>query len=491
MKLSQATSLVAAVTLGLAARSVQAQKEEKEEKEEKQDKNAAVQVVEPVAAAAAAAAACALEPIPTNAADFNEPDWETILERAFPPWSTVPAAGCPRLDAVGGALLPAYSEFPTPEAGRFNPCYYTKAFAGLDPAEGGYPTPLDTHYPYEFAAPFLRQPGDGSVHHCAQAVGDSDNLGDVGACPKLGTTCGPDCAVISDDYGIGHVPPFVPLAAVKNAYNARSCANGNGDQQVDICQAWFHYETSGCNIKKSVLDELVYKYFGDGPTIKFQPPILLDGQPSSTYYRLEYGGESPACDAGNCRGPHYCSEDVASAGNIWGDFCPYVLTGENSGKYRHPHLALAALELWIANQCLPDNCPATWLDSPNGKDYAADDLTATSITWAEMADNSDPMAQPALPYAWPNKGDGIYPGHARLYGEEADSKPSPGLYVTEFVDLPAATCDDEAETAPGDDSPAPTAAATDIPTSGASQVKAAAISGAAAAAAAAGMILLA
>lgn len=487
MKLSQATSsLVAALALGLAARSVQAQKEEKP------DKNA-VQVVEPVEPVAAAApAAFALEPIPTNAADFGEPDWETILELAFPPWSTVPAAGCPRLDAVGGALLPAFSEFPTPESGKFNPCYYTKAFAGLDPMEGGYPTPIDTHYPYEFAAPFLKQPGDGSVHHCAQSVGTSTPLGDVGACPKLGTTCGPDCTVISDDYGIGHIPPFVPLAAVKNAYNAHSEGAAG---QVDICQSWFHYETSGCNIKKSVLDELVYEYFGDGSTIKFQPPILLGGQPSSTYYRLEYGGESPACDGGNCRGPHYCSEDVAAAGNIWGDFCPYVLTGENSGKYRHPHLALAALELWIANQCLPANCPATWLDSPNGKDYAADDLTATSITWAEMADNSDPMAQPALPYAWPNKGDGIYPGHARLYGAEADSKPSPGLYVTEFVDLPpAATCDDdEAETAPADDSPAPTAAATDIPTSGASQGQAgkaaAAISGVAAAAA--GMILLA
>lgn len=225
-------------------------------------------------------------------------------------------------------------------------------------------------------------------------------------------------------------------------------------------------------------------------TIKFQPPILLDGKPSSTYYRLEYGGESPACDAGNCRGPHYCSEAVASAGNIWGDFCPYVVTGDNSGKYRHPHLALAALELWIANQCLPENCPATWLDSPNGQNYAADDLKATSITWAEMADNSDPMAQPALPYAWPNAGDGIYPGHARLYGDE-NSKPSPGLYVTEFFDLPpAATCgdDEEAEAPSAGDSP--TAAATDSPTSGASQSQAGKAA-AAAAAAAAGMILLA
>lgn len=97
--------------------------------------------------------------------------------------------------------------------------------------------------------------------------------------------------------------PTVPLAALKNEYG--SCGSH------DICEDWFHYETHGCNILKSTLDKLVYKYFGDGNTIKFQPPILLDGAPSTTYFRLEYGGESPACDGGNCRGPHYCSEEVA------------------------------------------------------------------------------------------------------------------------------------------------------------------------------------
>ena len=83
---------------------------------------------------------------------------------------------------------------------------------------------------------------------------------------------------------------------------------------------WFHFETNGCNILKSVLDKLVYEYFGEGSTIKYQPPILIDGEPSSTYYRLEYGGESPACDEGNCRGPHYCTKEVADAGNIWGAY---------------------------------------------------------------------------------------------------------------------------------------------------------------------------
>ena len=48
-------------------------------------------------------------------------------------------------------------------------------------------------------------------------------------------------------------------------------------------------------------------------------------------------------------------------------------------------------------------------------------MKTTSITWAEMIDNNDPMSQPLVPYAWPNSGDGIYPGFEKLYGE-AESK---------------------------------------------------------------------
>lgn len=260
--------------------------------------------------------------MPINVEDFKEPDWETIIELAFPPWKS-PKDGCPTLDEVGGTLI--NGTFPTPEANKWNPCYYTKGFAGLNPDLGGYPTPIDTHYPYEFAAPFWGQPGDGSVKHCS----DPDRGQDIGACPKLGTDCGAgvkDCATITDDYGIGHIPPFVPLAAIKNAYG--TCGT------EDICKDWFHYETHGCNIKKSVLDELVYEYFGDGNQIKFEPPIILKdtGKPSSTYFRLEYGGE-PAGDDAVFKGPHYCTKAVDDQ-PIWGDFCPYVHTGEHSGQYR-------------------------------------------------------------------------------------------------------------------------------------------------------------
>ena len=362
--------------------------------------------------------------VPINKDDFGQPDWAAIIETAFPAWD-VPVAGCPRLDKISGSLEAGYEVFPTPVEGKFNPCYYTKAFAGLDPMLGGYPTPIDTKYFYEFAAPFFGQPGDGSTHHCPMNAPPETP---VQSCPKVAPSCGEgikDCNTITDEFGIGHVPPFVPLAAVKNAF--LSC-------QEDVC-AWFDDDLNECNIKKSILDRLVHNNFGtpDGQ-IKFTPPKILEdlpaSDPKSTYYKLEYLGDPEACADDNCRGPHYCSKAAAEA-DIWGDFCPYIHTGENSGLYRHPHIALASLELWIANKCKPDKCPSTWLDSPNGKGYGSDKMTSTSITWSEMDDNSDPMAQPDVPYTWPNTGDGIYPGK-ELYGDLL-IKPAGGTYVTQFV----------------------------------------------------------
>eukprot|EP00986_Skeletonema_menzelii_P004865 scaffold1698_cov149-Skeletonema_menzelii.AAC.28 len=355
-----------------------------------------------------------LKELPTNPDDFDEPDWVKIIETAFPPWET-PENGCHRLTELGGELDPDYAAFPTPQEGKWNPCYYTKAFAGLHPILDGYPTPIDTRYPYEFAAPFHQQPGDGSTHHCPD---DAPADIDIRSCPKIRIDCGPNCVELRDDNEfspIGHVPAFVPLAAVKKAYNSG---------EHDVCNEWFDFETRGCHIKIDKLDELVIDNFGDGNQIKFQPPVLIGGDlPSSTYYKLEYSFESPACDSGNCRGPHYCTKEVAEAG-IWGEFCPYVHTGENSGLYRHPHLALVALELWIAHQCMPSKCPSKWLDSPDGVGYGQIGVETTGITWIEMDDNMNPMTQPALPYTWPNAGgqNSIFPGIQELYGESASKE---------------------------------------------------------------------
>lgn len=143
--------------------------------------------------------------LPTNPDDFDEPYWEEIIKIAFPEWKE-PEGGCPRLDKVGGKIVEGTGSGVgnpvTPQEGKFNPCYYTKAFAGLDPRLGGYPTPIDTKYPYEFAAPFFGQPGDGSTHHCP--IGTSP-LTPIQSCPKINKKCEnmKDCVEITEKYGIG------------------------------------------------------------------------------------------------------------------------------------------------------------------------------------------------------------------------------------------------------------------------------------------------
>lgn len=365
------------------------------------------------------------DPLPLNSDDFDQPDWAKIIEIAFPPWA-LPSTGCPRLHRVGGNLVKSHENFPTPEKDKFNPCYFTKAFAGLDPMLGGYPTPIDTKYHYEFAAPFFGQPGDGSTHHCPI---DATPETKVQSCPKVAPKCDgdkKDCNKVTDEFGIGHVPPFVPLAALKNAY--LNCTQ-------DICE-WFNDDVNPCNIPKSVFDNLVYDTFGTGDTVQFTPPKILDdvpvSSPKSTYYKLEYLDDPTGCTDDNCRGPHYCSKAVADE-DVWGDFCPYIHTGQNSGLYRHPHIALAAMELWLAHKCKPSICPSTWLDSPNGKDYGVDKMKSTSITWAEMDNNTNPIAQPTVPYKWPNSGDGLYPGHELYENGKWMLKPAAGVYVTKFV----------------------------------------------------------
>ena len=49
------------------------------------------------------------------------------------------------------------------------------------------------------------------------------------------------------------------------------------------------------------------------------------------------------------------------------DWCPYIFFGPKRGKYRHPHIAYAAVEVWLAKQALPDQCGETW-DDNDGKD---------------------------------------------------------------------------------------------------------------------------
>ena len=60
--------------------------------------------------------------------------------------------------------------------------------------------------------------------------------------------------------------------------------------------------------------------------------------------------------------PHYCSKD-AKAADTYNDFCPYIFFGPNRGQYRHPHIAFASVETYLANLVMPDKCGITWDDS--------------------------------------------------------------------------------------------------------------------------------
>ena len=82
---------------------------------------------------------------------------------------------------------------------------------------------------------------------------------------------------------------------------------------------------------------------------------------------------------------------------------------------------------------MPKECDSEWLKSPNGQGYATDNFKATSITWCDMDDNNDPMAQPSVPYDWPNVAGGLFPGREQLYPAGECTKPAPGLYVTELA----------------------------------------------------------
>ena len=60
--------------------------------------------------------------------------------------------------------------------------------------------------------------------------------------------------------------------------------------------------------------------------------------------------------------PHYCTKDGIKA-DVNPDYCPYIFFGKNRGKYRHPHIAFAALETFLAHEIIPENCTTTWDDS--------------------------------------------------------------------------------------------------------------------------------
>ncbi|KAL7524180.1 hypothetical protein ACHAWF_000849, partial [Thalassiosira exigua] len=118
--------------------------------------------------------------------------------------------------------------------------------------------------------------------------------------------------------------------------------------------------------------------------------------------------------------PHYCSKGAMGA-DVNKDWCPYVYFGPNRGKYRHPHIAYAAVEVWLANKVMPDECGPTW-DDNDGKDYprTPEDNSVAFPKMAEVDGHPDDPKQPALN----DDGGFIWPGD-----EGNKRKAVPGVFV--------------------------------------------------------------
>jgi len=299
---------------------------------------------------------------------FTEiPSDDILINRAFPTWCIT------ELEERIPCTDPSKGETNGQENPRlFNPIYLTKKFSGAAPALGGWPTNTDIQYVYEFAAPFLGQPGGGSSDQCPEDFPGS--IENFKQCGKLNTEND------SGPYGPGHVPPHIALFVIKLALL--------DDDFEDPSAKWFDFPTTQCRISTSILFQALRKYFPRGPdgsSPKYPPPFTDEGG----RYLLEFVNKvGPSCASEKEKfptsicfeehsggtgadypdyvkqggGPHYCSKKAveADANDGW---CPYIFFGPNRGKYRHPHIAFSALEVYLANIILPNECATTWDDS--------------------------------------------------------------------------------------------------------------------------------
>lgn len=85
-------------------------------------------------------------------------------------------------------------------------------------------------------------------------------------------------------------------------------------------------------------------------------------------------------------------------------------------QYRHPHIAYAALEVFLAAERYPDKCANTWLENNPG--FIDDERISTVLRFPVMSNEADKktvenwLAQPVLPYDYtkpaPKGAGGVY-----------------------------------------------------------------------------------
>lgn len=269
---------------------------------------------------------------------------------------------------------------------EWNPHYITKRYDGLHPDLGGHPTDLDVRYVFFGPSPFAGQPYQGTPHHCN--INDSDDI-KAGDCPKIKTKTD------SGADGPGHVPPHISLASLTWAVR----------DDLFSLDEMFHYEFYGCRVIPDVLLKMIRQYYPrtDGDYVEYPPPIVPEG--GDYQYEFPSGNgldnQVPPYAPG---APHWCTEDMLASGH-WDGVCPYVFEGPDAGKYRHPHIAYAALEVYLANLAMPEKCAETWLQ--NNPSFLDDNRVTTDTPFPVMSNDNYPadtvenwLGQPVLPWSY-------------------------------------------------------------------------------------------
>merc|ERR1712183_818927 len=120
------------------------------------------------------------------------------------------------------------------------------------------------------------------------------------------------------------------------------------------------------------------------------------------------------------------------------DYCPYIYFGPHRGKYRHPHIAFSAVEVYLSNKVMPDKCGTAWDDSNYPAKYD------TTVAFPYMSDMDDDMGvqQPTI-----DTGMWIWPGP-----DGRKKKPVKGNFALELYTVPDGDDDEDESADDGDKS---------------------------------------
>mmetsp|Transcript_18151 Transcript_18151/g.27540 ORF Transcript_18151/g.27540 Transcript_18151/m.27540 type:complete len:386 (-) Transcript_18151:104-1261(-) len=306
------------------------------------------------------------------------PEIGSVINNAFPMWE---------IDEGGNRVNVKEC---TPNSCEWNPFYVTKRYDGLHPDFGGHPTDFDVKYAFFFASPFGGQPYSGTPHHCSRNAPDDIKAKD---CAKIETTTDKGAS------GPGHVPPHIALASL-----TWGVENG-----LFSMEEIFDYDIHHCRVIPHVLLDMIRYYFPrvEGEKVAYPPPITAEG--GDFQYEFPSGNGLDNQEPPYAPGPpHWCTPDMAASGH-WDGVCPYVFEGPDAGKYRHPHIAYAALEVYLANIAMPDKCAKTWLQ--NNPDFLDLDRITTDTPFPVMSNDSyardtvqNWLGQPVLPWDYASDG---------------------------------------------------------------------------------------